>query len=142
MKSTNQSRTTNKKNLPTTNVSHRLISIIRSDFFLWLIVIVVFSLVCFLSIYSSILISSDSLKAIFVIFGASILLFVAKFTNQGKKGWKFLLGARSEMRKVTWPTYREIINSTFVIIVAVFLSSVLIYFVGFFFMYFMHWILK
>jgi preprotein translocase subunit SecE len=142
MKSTKQLRIINKKKIGNANSLCRLILRFRSDFFLWLLVFVVFFSVCFLSVYCPILLSSDPLKAIFVIFSAGILLFIAKFTSQGKKGWKFLLGARAEMRKVTWPTYREIINSTFVIIVAVLLSSILVYFVGFFFMYFMHWVLK
>jgi preprotein translocase SecE subunit len=142
MKSTKQLRTKNKKNIEDMNSSNQLIFGIKTDFILWTIVAIASLSVCFLSAYCPILLSSDPLKSIFVIFSAVTLLFIAKFTTQGKRGLKFLIGARVEMRKVTWPTYREIINSTFVIIVAVSLSSVIVYLFGFFFMCFMHWILK
>jgi preprotein translocase SecE subunit len=142
MKSTKQLRTTNKNNTEGMSSSKQIIFGIRANFILWTIIVGVFFFACFLSVYCPILLSSDPLKAIFVIFSVVTLLFIAKFTTQGKKGLKFLIGARVEMRKVTWPTYREVINSTFVIIVAVFLSSVMVYLVGFFFMCFMHWILK
>ena len=78
----------------------------------------------------------------FIIVGIVALLVIARFTNQGMKGWNFLLDARLEMRKVVWPTRQETINSTIIVLVIVVIASLLIYFVGLLFMHLIQWILN
>ncbi len=44
---------------------------------------------------------------------------IALTTEQGKEFWSFATGARNEVRKVIWPTRRETIQTTLVVIVMV-----------------------
>ncbi|WP_116963557.1 preprotein translocase subunit SecE [Fastidiosibacter lacustris] len=101
---------------------------------LWLIMIVIAAIIVFSSMYFSLFKDSSALMAVLIIVGIVVLLVIAKQTNQGAKGWQFLLEARLEMRKVVWPTRQETINSTLVVLVIVAIASIIIYFVGLLFM--------
>lgn len=46
---------------------------------------------------------------------AILVIAIASRTIQGKKLWKFSLEARTELRKVVWPTKDETIKTTMVI---------------------------
>jgi preprotein translocase subunit SecE len=71
-------------------------------------------------------VTSDLVK---VIAGAVWVLFWAGVTfwlvNNAKMA-EFLIATESEMRKVTWPSRREVVNSTKVIILLTFLLGVLL----------------
>ncbi|WP_395946124.1 preprotein translocase subunit SecE [Caedibacter taeniospiralis] len=109
---------------------------------LWLLMLVIAVLVVFSSMYFSLFTQSSALMAVLIIVGLVVLLVLAKQTNQGAKGWQFLLEARLEMRKVVWPTRQETINSTLVVLAIVAVASVIIYFVGLLFMYLIQAILS
>jgi preprotein translocase subunit SecE len=141
MKNTKQLRITHTKKSGILLRIYQSVWTSRLDFFLWSLLSLVLVFVCFFSVSCPFFSSSDSLTSLFIIMGLIFLLFIIRFTTQGSKGWKFLLGTRLEMQKVIWPTRKEIINSTFVILVIILLSSILIYFIGFLFMYIMHCIL-
>ena len=46
-----------------------------------------------------------------------------------KKIWQFLVEARAELRKATWPTWDEVSRSTVVVFVTVILFAVMVYLV-------------
>jgi preprotein translocase subunit SecE len=45
-----------------------------------------------------------------------------------KRFWAFLKDARAELRKVTWPSRSEIVNTTLVVIVAVLFFGFFLFF--------------
>jgi preprotein translocase subunit SecE len=52
--------------------------------------------------------------------------FVAKLKDNFNGLLKFLRDVRTELRKVVWPTRKQTINYTLVVLVAVFLVTVLL----------------
>ncbi|MBO5248396.1 MAG: preprotein translocase subunit SecE [Clostridia bacterium] len=50
----------------------------------------------------------------------------AKKPGVFKRIWAFIKGIRSELKKVTWPTFRQVVNNTLVVIVVVVGSGVFI----------------
>lgn len=109
---------------------------------LWFVMIVIISSIVFASIYLTIFKDSSALTAALIILGVVFLLVIAKQTNEGSTCWQFILNARLEMRKVVWPTRQETINSTFIVLVIVVISSIIIYLVGLLFMNIMQAILS
>ncbi|MFZ9034722.1 MAG: preprotein translocase subunit SecE [Francisellaceae bacterium] len=109
---------------------------------LWLLVVAIAAIIVFVSQYFSIFQQSQALMSAFIIIGIVLILIVAKNTNQGAKGWMFLLAARLEMRKVVWPSRQETVNSTLIILAVVAVSSLIIYFVGVIFMHIIQAILS
>lgn len=55
------------------------------------------------------------------------MLFVASFTSSGAKAKRFVLGARTELRKVVWPTRQETIQMTFVVMLMVIAMSLILW---------------
>jgi preprotein translocase subunit SecE len=49
----------------------------------------------------------------------ALAIFIAFQTAQGRKAWEFFLDARTELRKVTWPTRQETIQTTTLVVVMV-----------------------
>lgn len=136
--------TVNKKTWTTNSVKKAQSKMVSAPLnkLLWTIVFLVAAAVVFSSMYFPIFIASKPLMTAFIIVGIVALLVIARFTNQGMKGWNFLLDARLEMRKVVWPTRQETINSTIIVLVIVVIASLLIYFVGLLFMHLIQWILN
>jgi preprotein translocase subunit SecE len=64
-------------------------------------------------------------------FGAGV--FVALQSVQGREFWHFVQGSRVELRKVMWPTRQESLQTTLIVIVAVFVMAI--------FFWFLDWIL-
>jgi len=126
--------TTKKSNL-------KRVSLI-SNKVLWLLIITIALLIIFSSMYFPIFIESSSLMAIFIISGVVVLLILGKQTNQGIKCWDFLLESKLEIRKIVWPSKQETINSTLIVIAIVFVVSMIIYFIGMLFMYFIQFVLS
>jgi preprotein translocase subunit SecE len=70
---------------------------------------------------------------------AGIVLALASLTPQGQKAWEFMKGSRAEMRKVTWPTRQETVQTAMVVVAMVVLASlvlwafdsILLYLIGF-----------
>jgi preprotein translocase subunit SecE len=57
--------------------------------------------------------------------GASVAL--AYRTQMGRDLWGYVIGARSEMRKVVWPSRQESLQATLMIAVVVLIMSVLLW---------------
>jgi preprotein translocase subunit SecE len=58
-------------------------------------------------------------RAIGVIAVAAISLGIALTTTPGRAGWGFAREARQELRKVIWPTRKEALQTTMVVVVMV-----------------------
>ncbi len=62
----------------------------------------------------------------------------AKKPGVFKRIWAFIKGMRSELKKVTWPSFRQVVNNTLVVIVVVVSSGVFIGLVDLLFKELMH----
>jgi preprotein translocase subunit SecE len=55
------------------------------------------------------------------------LVFVIAQTTQGKRVWSFAKEARTELRKVVWPTRQDTVRTTFMVIGLVLLAALFIW---------------
>jgi preprotein translocase subunit SecE len=51
-------------------------------------------------------------------------IVVALQSTQGRAFWQFVQGSRVELRKVVWPTRQETLQTTLVVIVAIFVMGI------------------
>jgi len=65
--------------------------------------------------------SSQLLRTIGILAALGIGGFIALQTAQGQEAWTFAIGARNEVRKVIWPTRKETMQGTLVVIIFVIL---------------------
>jgi preprotein translocase subunit SecE len=56
-----------------------------------------------------------------------VLLGLAALTPQGQKTWEFMRGSRAEMRKVSWPTRQETIQTAMVVVAMVVVASLVLW---------------
>lgn len=52
---------------------------------------------------------------------------VALQTETGRSGWGFVVGARTEARKVVWPTRKETTQTTLMVVVMVVIVGILLW---------------
>ena len=76
-----------------------------------------------------------AIRAAVFIVALALLLFFAKTTTQGEVAWGFFKDARTEMRKVVWPTRKETLHTTMIIVVVVLIAALILWFFDSFFMY-------
>lgn len=58
---------------------------------------------------------------------AAVAAAVALQTDQGRRLWQFAGDARTEVRKVVWPTRQETIQTTLVVIVMVLILGIILW---------------
>ncbi|MDG2961144.1 preprotein translocase subunit SecE [Bisgaard Taxon 10/6] len=63
--------------------------------------------------------------AIFVLI--VIALILAAITNQGKKALAFFGEARTELRRITWPTRPEAMQTTFIVVAVTVVTSLILW---------------
>lgn len=68
-------------------------------------------------------------------------LVVARFTNQGRRFWAFFNAAKLELAKVVWPTRRETMTISAMVIVVVIIFAILISIFGMIFENFIQYFL-
>ena len=56
---------------------------------------------------------------------ASLIVFYT--TIQGQVVWSFVKGSRAEMRKVTWPTRPETMQTLLIVVVMVFITALILW---------------
>ena len=59
------------------------------------------------------------LRVVGLLFVVAAVVAVALRTEKGRIGWEFVRDARTEVRKVVWPTRRETLQTTGIVIVMV-----------------------
>ena len=62
---------------------------------------------------------SALLRALIVVVSVVVAAGVALTSTPGKNAWQFTIGTRAEIRKVIWPSRRETMQSTLVVILMV-----------------------
>ena len=62
---------------------------------------------------------SALLRALIVVVSVVVAAGVALTSTPGKNAWQFAIGTRAEIRKVIWPSRRETMQSTLVVILMV-----------------------
>ncbi|MEK9626900.1 MAG: preprotein translocase subunit SecE [Gammaproteobacteria bacterium] len=62
---------------------------------------------------------STLVRTLIVVGGVVVAAGIALTSQGGKSAWQFALATRGEVRKVVWPTRRETIQSTMIVIVMV-----------------------
>ena len=67
------------------------------------------------------------LRVIGLLVAAGLACAIAYTTAKGREGWHFLRDARTEVRKVVWPTRTETLQTTGIVIVMVSLLAVIMW---------------
>ena len=104
------------------------------DYFKWVIAVLIVAAIVAGNAYFST--TSLPIRVTFMIVFGLIALFVALTTVKGKITWKFFQEARTELRKVVWPTRQETLQTTLMIAVIVSIMSLVLWGVDSFFAYF------
>ena len=95
---------------------------------LWFVVAIIVGAGVFVNSYFSSFTSSYTASIVVVI--VILAMSVARFTNQGRRFWSFFQDSKLELSKVVWPSRKETMTITIMVILVVLIFSVLIYFVG------------
>jgi preprotein translocase subunit SecE len=70
----------------------------------------------------------------------AVLLGLAGQTSNGKAAFGFMKSARMELRKVSWPTRHETVQTTFIIVLMIIVVALLLWGIDTFFMWAVSWI--
>jgi len=58
---------------------------------------------------------------------AAVLVAIVFQTAKGQAAWVFIKGARTELRKVVWPTRQETIQTTMIVVVMVIITALILW---------------
>ena len=95
------------------------------NIFLWLLTVAIIAASAFGNIYFQDQYSTP-IRVVAVIVLLLISLGVAATTNQGRKALGFFQDARTELRRIVWPSRPEATHTTFIVVgVTVFVSLIL-----------------
>ena len=95
------------------------------NIFLWLLTVAIIAASAFGNIYFQDQYSTP-MRVVAVIVLLLISLGVAATTNQGRKALGFFQDARTELRRIVWPSRPEATQTTFIVVgVTVFVSLIL-----------------
>ena len=95
------------------------------NIFLWLLTVAIIAASAFGNIYFQDQYSTP-IRVVAVIVLLLISLGVAATTNQGRKALGFFQDARTELRRIVWPSRPEAMQTTFIVVgVTVFVSLIL-----------------
>lgn len=98
-----------------------------SSLLLWIIAtaIIVFGVV--ITMYSDVLGGSySSYNTSLAVVVVLVALVVARFTNQGRRFWAFFQASKLELAKVVWPTRKETMTISAMVIVVVIIFALII----------------
>ena len=80
-----------------------------------------------------------AIKAAIGIVVAAVLIAIALQTAKGRRAWGFIKGARTELRKVVWPTRQETVQTTLIVVAMVVVTALFMWGVDSFFMWAVSW---
>jgi len=113
-----------------------------NNMMLWLLAIAV--LVCGVGVTMY----SDALGSAYATYNTSlavivvlVALVIARFTNQGRRFWAFFQASKLELAKVVWPTRKETMTITAMVIVVVIIFALIISLFGLIFENFIQYFL-
>lgn len=70
---------------------------------------------------------TDVIRVIGMLAGVVVAVLIALQTAIGKTAWSYIRGSRAEMRRVVWPTRRETVQTTMMVIVVVLILAIFIW---------------
>jgi len=79
-------------------------------------------------------------RAIGVIAVAAISLGIALTTGPGRAAWGFAREARQELRKVIWPTRKEALQTTLLVVVMVIFVAIILWLLDMLFRFGVEWL--
>ncbi|MHB8455865.1 MAG: preprotein translocase subunit SecE [Acidiferrobacterales bacterium] len=71
----------------------------------------------------------DAIRVVIVLVCAIIAAIVALQTEPGRAAWEFAKGSRLELRKVVWPTRKETVQVTLVVVAMVLATALFLWIV-------------
>ncbi len=74
-------------------------------------------------------------RATIGIFVSVVALGIVYTTTQGSLAWAFIKSARTEMRKVAWPTRQETVQTALVVVAMVVITALILWGIDSFFMW-------
>ena len=87
----------------------------------------VFVLIAGLAAFYTLDIPSDLLRVGMLIGSIIVAAVVALMSTQGQAAWAFAKGARGEFRKIVWPTRKDTVQSTLIVLVLVVLIGLFLW---------------
>jgi preprotein translocase subunit SecE len=93
--------------------------------FKWLIIVVIIAAGVVANLYYSQV--DVAYRAAIGIGVAVVVLGIAYTTTQGATAWAFVRSARTEMRKVVWPTRQETIQTALVVVAMVVVTALILW---------------
>ena len=106
------------------------------DGLIWLgIVVLLIASIVANSIYAEAIAMPIVRIAGFIVLVIALMAVSLLLTSQGKVAWKFVQSARSEMRKVVWPTRQETVQTTMLIIGVVLVAALIMWLFDSLFLY-------
>lgn len=69
-----------------------------------------------------------------------IVIAIAGYTAKGRAAWGFIKSARTELRKVIWPTRQETVQTTLVVVAMVTVTAFILWGLDAFFMWALGWL--
>jgi len=67
------------------------------------------------------------LRVLGLLVAAGVVFFISITTTTGQNAWNLIKDARSEIRRVVWPTNGETTQTTIVVLVMVFIFSMILW---------------
>lgn len=109
----------------------------RFDWLKWLFVVAVILAGIVANFYYSA--TAWAIRAAIGIVILAALVFIALQTAKGRSAWGFIKGARSELRRVVWPTRQETIQTTIIVVVMVVITALVLWGLDSLFMWLIGW---
>lgn len=98
-----------------------------SSLLLWVIAITIIVFGVAITMYSDVLGGSySSYNTSLAVVVVLVALVVARFTNQGRRFWAFFQASKLELAKVVWPTRKETMTISAMVIVVVIIFALII----------------
>tara|TARA_B100001939_G_scaffold317029_1_gene303359 strand:+ start:373 stop:747 length:375 start_codon:yes stop_codon:yes gene_type:complete len=91
---------------------------------LWLAILV---LVASIAGYYYFTAYSDLVRVLGMLAGAGVAAAIAFQSQIGKTAWSYVQGSRTELRRVVWPTRRETVQTTLLVVVFVLILAAFIW---------------
>ncbi|WP_423063429.1 preprotein translocase subunit SecE [Candidiatus Paracoxiella cheracis] len=110
----------------------------RFDFLKWLLILVLLIGGIIANYYFSN--TAWAIRAAVGIVIAVVILFIASQTAKGRKALGVIKGARTELRKVVWPTRQETVQTTLVVVAMVVVTALLLWGIDSLFMWAIGWL--
>lgn len=70
---------------------------------------------------------TDLVRVLGLLGGAVVAVVIALQTQIGKNAWAYIQGSRTELRRMVWPTRRETVQTTLMVVVVVLILAVFIW---------------